>query len=58
MGGAWGAQYEQLLGLRGVAKRSAFVVDKKGIIRFAFVSEDAKVVPDFGAIKACLESLA
>lgn len=55
---AYGAQYEQLLGLRGVAKRSAFVVDKGGTVRFASVSEDAKVVPDFGAIKACLESLA
>ena len=54
---AYGSQYEDLLGFRGVAKRSAFVVDKEGVVRFASVSEDAKVVPDFAAIKGCLESL-
>ncbi|MBI2506209.1 MAG: peroxiredoxin [Candidatus Latescibacteria bacterium] len=54
---AYGAQYEDLIGLKGVAKRSAFVIDKQGIIRFASVSDDAKVLPDFAAIKACLESL-
>jgi glutaredoxin-dependent peroxiredoxin len=45
------------LGFKGVAKRSAFVIDKKGVIQFASVSDDPKVVPDFGAIKACLEGL-
>jgi peroxiredoxin len=54
---AYGAQYADLIGLKGVAKRSAFVIDKQGIIRFASVSDDAKVLPDFAAIKACLESL-
>jgi peroxiredoxin len=54
---AYGSQYEDLLGFRGVAKRSAFVLDKEGVIRFASVSEDAKVIPDFEAIKGCLKSL-
>ncbi len=54
---AYGSQYEDLLGFRGVAKRSAFVVDKEGVVRFVSVSEDAKVIPDFEAIKGCLESL-
>jgi glutaredoxin-dependent peroxiredoxin len=54
---AYGAQYGELLGYTGVAKRSAFIVDKQGVVRFASVSEDAKVLPDFAAIKACLESL-
>ncbi|MSR84431.1 MAG: redoxin domain-containing protein [Candidatus Latescibacteria bacterium] len=54
---AYGAQYEELIGLKGVAKRSAFVIDKSGVVRFASVSDDAKVLPDFAAIKACLESL-
>jgi len=54
---AYGAQYDDLLGLRGVAKRSAFVIDKEGVVRFASVSEDPKVVPDFEAIRACLEAL-
>ena len=54
---AYGAQYEELLGLKGVAKRSAFVIDKGGVVRYASVSEDAKVLPDFEAIKACLQDL-
>ena len=54
---AFGTQYEDLLGFRGVAKRSAFVIDKSGAIRYASISEDAKVLPDFAAVKACLESL-
>jgi peroxiredoxin len=54
---SYGAQYEDLLGFRGVAKRSAFVVDKEGIIRYVSVSDDPTVLPDFEAIKACLGSL-
>jgi glutaredoxin-dependent peroxiredoxin len=42
---------------RGVAKRSAFVIDKNGILRYAEVLENAGEIPDFGKIKACLESL-
>jgi|GEM_PF-5018019 peroxiredoxin len=32
-------------------------IDKEGIVRYASVSDDAKVLPDFAAVKACLESL-
>lgn len=54
---AFGAQYDELLGFKGVAKRSAFVIDKEGTVRYASVSDDPKVLPDFAAIKSCLESL-
>jgi peroxiredoxin len=54
---AYGSQYEDLLGFKGVAKRSAFVIDKEGVVRYASISDDAKKIPDFNAIKACLESL-
>ena len=54
---AYGAQHEDLLGFKGVAKRSAFVVDGRGIVRYAWVSDNPKVLPDFAAIKACLQSL-
>lgn len=54
---AYGAQFEELLGFRGVAKRSAFVIDKTGIVRFASVSDDPTVLPDFDAIKARLAEL-
>ena len=54
---AYGAQYEDFIGLKGVAKRSAFVIDKGGVIRFASVSDDPTVLPDFEAIRACLQAL-
>lgn len=54
---AYGAQFEELLGFRGVAKRSAFVIDKTGTVRFASVSDDPTVLPDFDAIKARLAEL-
>ncbi len=54
---AYGCQYEDLLGFKGVAKRSAFVIDKEGIVRYASISDDATVLPDFAAIKACLQAL-
>mgnify|MGYP003586892281 CR=1 FL=1 len=55
---AYGAYYEEfVLGMHGVAKRSAFVVDKDGIIRYAEVLEDAGQLPNFEKIKETLKSL-
>ncbi|MCZ6633165.1 MAG: redoxin domain-containing protein [bacterium] len=54
---SYGALHEELLGFHGVSKRSAFVVDKEGVVRFASVSDDPTVLPDFDAIKACLKDL-
>ena len=53
----YGAQYDNFLGLIGVAKRAAFVIDKSGQIRYRWVSDDAKVKPDQAAIKAVLKGL-
>lgn len=44
-------------GMQGVSKRSAFVVDKNGILQYAEVLEDAGKQPNFDAIKACLEKI-
>ena len=54
---AYGAQFADLRGFKGVAKRSAFVIDGEGVVRYASVSDDPKQLPDFAAIKACLQSL-
>lgn len=43
--------------MKGVSKRSAFVIDKMGIVRYAEVLEDASKVPDFEAIQAVLKTL-
>lgn len=52
---AYGSLYAEYIGMKGVAKRSAFVIDKEGKIKYAEVLEDANKVPDFEAIKLCLE---
>jgi glutaredoxin-dependent peroxiredoxin len=45
------------LGMGGVAKRSAFIVDKNGVIQYAESHDDARELPDFEKIKAKLASL-
>ena len=55
---AYGCKYDTwILGLKGVAKRSSFVIDKEGIIRFAEILENASDYPDFDGIKKALEGL-
>ena len=45
------------LGMGGVPKRSAFVVDKNGVIQYAESNDDAKQLPNFEKIKAKLAEL-
>ena len=45
------------LGMGGVPKRSAFVVDRQGVIQYAEVREDARELPNFDKIKAKLAEL-
>ncbi len=45
------------LPLAGIAKRSAFVIDRNGVIQYAESSDDPKQVPNFDAIRAKLEEL-
>ena len=54
---AYDAQYASLLGLQGVAKRSAFVIDKEGKVRYAEVLEEARNLPNFDKIQETLHSL-
>ncbi len=55
---SYGAIYEDwILGLKGVSKRSAFVIDKEGTIKYAEVLENAGELPNFAAINETLASL-
>ncbi len=54
---AYGAQYDDLMGLQGVAKRSAFVIDKEGKVQYAEVLESARDLPDFNKINDTLQRL-
>ena len=54
----YGAFYENfMLGLKGVSKRAAFVVDKNGKVQYAEVLEKASDLPNFEAIKQTVSSL-
>ena len=46
-----------ILDMKGVSKRSAFVIDKQGIVRYAEVLESAGDQPDFEAIQQILSML-
>ena len=55
---AYGCLYDSFVfDMLGVAKRSAFVVDGQGVLRYAEVLESAGDLPNFEAIQACLKSL-
>ena len=45
------------LGMGGVPKRSAFVIDKNGVIQYAESNDDAKLLPSFDKIKGKLQEL-
>lgn len=47
---------DDFLGLTGFSKRSAYVIDKEGILRYAETT-DGKSLPDFEKIKETLKSL-
>ncbi len=52
---AHGSLYQTFgLDMQGVSKRSAFLIDKDGIVRYAEVLENAKEIPDFEAIQKTL----
>ena len=43
--------------MKGVSKRSAFVIDKSGIVRYAEVLDNASEVPNFETIQQVLNGL-
>ena len=53
---AYGSLYEDLLGFKGVSKRSAFVVDKSGTVQYAWITEDASKLPELDPIRDCLQN--
>lgn len=55
----YGIAIPDFAGLRGytAAKRSVFIVDKKGVVRHRWVSENPGVEPDYEEIKRELEKL-
>ena len=55
---SYDTMYEEFsLGMRGVAKRSAFVIDSEGLIRYAEVLENAGSMPDLTAVQNAIRNL-
>ena len=54
---AYGVLAEDLAGLRGIAKRSVFVVDRDGRVGYAWVSDDPGVLPPFDDVLAAVRAL-
>ncbi|MFA5258287.1 MAG: redoxin domain-containing protein, partial [Opitutales bacterium] len=52
----YGVLFQELIGLKGVSKRSAFVIDFNGFITYVESSDDPTKLPDFDKIKAVLRS--
>jgi peroxiredoxin len=51
VGAAYGILYEEYFGLRGVARRAAYVLGADGRVAYAWVGERDDVLPDFGAVR-------
>ena len=54
----FGVFNEDMIGLKGIAKRAVFVIDKDGIVRHKEVLEDARNEPNYDAVFKTLASLA
>lgn len=46
-----------MIGLKNIAKRAIFVIDRDGIVRHKEVLEDARNEPDYATVKSTLASL-
>jgi peroxiredoxin len=53
----YGVFNEEMIGLKGIAKRAVFVIDKEGVVRHREVLDDARNEPDYDKVFAALQTL-
>ena len=55
----YGVEATDFEGLKGytAAKRSIFIVDRKGVIRYVWISEDPRKEPNYEAVERILEEI-
>src|SRR4051812_23573830 len=53
----YGVFNEDMIGLKGIAKRAVFVIDKEGIVRHREVLDDARNEPDYEAVNRAIAAL-
>jgi glutaredoxin-dependent peroxiredoxin len=54
----YGVFNEDMIGLKGIAKRAVFVLDKAGVVRYKEVLDDARNEPDYDGVLASLAAMA
>jgi peroxiredoxin len=54
----YGVLYEDLFGLKGVAKRAAFVIGRDGKVSYAWVSEDPGKEPNYDEVRSAVQAAA
>lgn len=52
----WGVLDDDMMGLEGVAKRSAFVIGGDGTVTYRWVTDDPGVEPDYDAVRAAVDA--
>jgi glutaredoxin-dependent peroxiredoxin len=53
----YGVFNEDMIGLKGIAKRAVFVIDKDGVVRHREVLEDARNEPDYRKVQEVLSGI-
>lgn len=53
----YGALHEDLKGMKGVAKRAAFVIGSDGVVQYAWVSDDPRVQVNFEEIRSSVSAV-
>ncbi|HEY2907747.1 MAG TPA: peroxiredoxin [Vicinamibacterales bacterium] len=53
----YGVFNEDMIGLKGIAKRAVFVIDKDGVIRHREVLDDARNEPNYAKVQEALSGL-
>jgi glutaredoxin-dependent peroxiredoxin len=53
----YGVFNEDMIGLKGIAKRAVFVIDGSGIVRYRQVLDDARNEPDYEKVLSAVDSL-
>jgi peroxiredoxin len=53
----YGVANPDMIGLKDIARRAVFVVDRQGIVRHREVLEDARNEPNYEAVKSALAAL-
>ena len=53
----YGVYNEDMIGLKGIAKRAVFVLDRDGVVRYKEVLDDARHEPDYQKVMGTLQTM-